>query len=136
MLSPKKTKFRKYHRASTKGIARGNSLAFGDFGLQAVEASWVTSRQIEAGRRCITRYIKRTGKMWIRIFPDTPMTMRAAETRMGAGKGNPEFWVAVVKRQCIIYEINGVSETIAREALRIASHAMPMKTKIISKEAK
>jgi large subunit ribosomal protein L16 len=115
-----------------KGLAtRGNELNFGDFGLQAIEPSWITSRQIEAGRRAMVRYIRRGGKIWIRIFPDKPVTARPAETRMGSGKGAPEYWVAVVKPGRMMYEIAGVSEEIAREALRLASHKMPIKTKTV-----
>lgn len=134
MLSPKKTKYRKHHRGRMKGKAfRGNTLAFGDFALQALEPCWITSRQIEAGRRVITRYAKRGGKLWIRIFPDKPITMRPAETRMGSGKGSPEYWVAVVKPGKILYELKGVPETVARAALRIASYKMPVKTQFVSK---
>lgn len=119
-----------------KGKAsRGNKINFGEFGLQAQEPSWITSRQIEAGRRAMTRYIKRGGNIWIRIFPDKPVTMRPAETRMGSGKGAPEFWVAVVKPGRIMYEIGGVSEEIAREAMRLAAFKMPIKTKFIMREA-
>ena len=117
-----------------KGKAtRGNKFSFGQYALQALEPSWISSRQIEAGRRAITRYAKRGGKLWIRIFPDKAITMRAAETRMGSGKGAPEFWVAVVKPGKIIYELTGVSENIAREAMRIASYKMPIKTQFIKK---
>ena len=137
MLSPKRTKFRKQHRGRMKGAAhRGNKIAFGDFALQAMEPSWITSRQIEAGRRAMTRYARRGGKLWIRIFPDKPITMRAAETRMGSGKGTPEFWVAVVKPGKILYEIKGVSETVARAAMRISSYKMPIKTQFITREKK
>ena len=113
---------------------RGNKLNFGDYGLQATECGWITSRQIEAGRRAMTRYIRRGGKIWIRIFPDKPVTMRAAETRMGSGKGSPEFWVAVIKPGRMLYEMNGVSEEVAREAIRLASFKMPVKTQFVSKE--
>lgn len=134
MLSPKRTKYRKHHRGKMRGIAtRGNTFAFGDFALQALEPSWITARQIEAGRRVITRYARRGGKLWIRIFPDKAVTMRPAETRMGSGKGSPEYWVAVVKPGKIIYEIKGVPETIARAAMRIAAYKMPIKTQIISR---
>lgn len=134
MLSPKRTKYRKQHRGRMQGVAtRGNTIAFGDFALQALEPSWITARQIEAGRRVITRYARRGGKLWIRIFPDKPITMRPAETRMGSGKGSPEYWVAVVKPGKIIYEIKGVPETIARAAMRIAAYKMPIKTQIISR---
>jgi large subunit ribosomal protein L16 len=134
MLSPKRTTFRKHHRGNLKGKAtRGNTIAFGDFGLQALEPSWITSRQIESGRRVLTRYVRRGGKLWIRIFPDKPVTMRAAGSRMGSGKGNPEYWVAVVHPGKILYEIKGISESIARQALRIAAYKMPIKTKFIAK---
>ncbi len=135
MLSPKRTKFRKQQRGRMRGLAhRGSTLNFGDFALQAIEPSWITSRQIEAARRAITRYVRRGGKIWIRIFPDKPVTMRAAETRMGSGKGNPEFWVAVVKPGRIMFEIAGVSEPIAREAFRLAAQKLPIKTKFITRE--
>ncbi|MDG2614743.1 50S ribosomal protein L16 [Thermoleptolyngbya sichuanensis XZ-Cy5] len=135
MLSPRRTKFRKQQRGRMKGRAtRGNNIDFGDFGLQAMEPSWITSRQIEASRRAMTRYIRRGGKIWIRIFPDKPVTMRPAETRMGSGKGNPEFWVAVVKPGRILFEIAGVPEEIAREAMRLAQYKLPIKTKFIVKE--
>ena len=118
-----------------EGLAsRGSTLNFGDFGLQAQEPSWITSRQIEASRRAMTRYIRRGGKIWIRIFPDKPITMRPAETRMGSGKGNPEFWVAVVKPGRIMFEIGGVTEEIAREAMRLASQKLPIKTKFVIKQ--
>lgn len=113
---------------------RGNTLTFGDYGLQALEPAWITARQIEAGRRAMTRYIRRGGKIWIRLFPDKPVTMRPAETRMGSGKGAPEFWVAVVKPGRIMYEIAGVSEEVAREAIRLAAYKMPIKTKFIMRE--
>ncbi|MEO0405818.1 MAG: 50S ribosomal protein L16 [Cyanobacteria bacterium P01_A01_bin.135] len=136
MLSPKRTKFRKQHRGRMRGMAsRGNQINFGDFALQALEPSWITSRQIEAGRRAMTRYIRRGGKIWIRIFPDKPVTMRPAETRMGSGKGNPEFWVAVVKPGRIMYEIAGVPEDVAREAMRLAAFKLPIKTKFIARES-
>ncbi|NJK41647.1 MAG: 50S ribosomal protein L16 [Acaryochloridaceae cyanobacterium SU_2_1] len=136
MLSPRRTKFRKQHRGRMRGKAtRGNTLSFGDFGLQALEPSWITARQIEAGRRAMTRYVRRGGKVWIRIFPDKPVTMRPAETRMGSGKGAPEYWVAVVKPGRIMYEMNGVPETIARQAMRLAAFKMPIKTKFIMRES-
>jgi large subunit ribosomal protein L16 len=135
MLSPKRTKFRKQHRGRMRGMATaGNKVDFGDFALQALEPSWITARQIEASRRAMTRYIRRGGKIWIRIFPDKSVTMRPAETRMGSGKGNPEFWVAVVKPGRVMFEIAGVSEEIAREAMRLASHKLPIKTKFITRE--
>jgi large subunit ribosomal protein L16 len=136
MLSPKRTKFRKQQRGRMKGIAtRGSDINFGEFGLQAIEPSWITARQIEAGRRAMTRYIRRGGKIWIRIFPDKPVTMRAAETRMGSGKGSPEFWVAVIKPGRILYEIGGVTEEIAREAMRLAANKLPIKTKFITRDS-
>jgi large subunit ribosomal protein L16 len=137
MLSPKRVKYRKQQRGRMRGLAsRGNALNFGDFGLQAIEPSWITSRQIEAGRRAMVRYIKRGGKIWIRIFPDKPVTARPAETRMGSGKGSPEYWVAVVKPGRMMYELNGVTEEIAREALRLASHKLPIKTKFVMRDIK
>lgn len=118
-----------------RGMAqRGNTLNFGDFALQATEPCWITSRQIEAARRAMTRYVRRGGKIWIRVFPDKPVTMRPAETRMGSGKGNPEFWVAVVKPGRVVFEIAGVPEATAREAMRLASFKLPFKTKFISRE--
>jgi large subunit ribosomal protein L16 len=137
MLSPKRVKYRKQQRGRMRGLAsRGNALNFGDYGLQAIEPSWITSRQIEAGRRAMVRYIKRGGKIWIRIFPDKPVTARPAETRMGSGKGSPEYWVAVVKPGRMMYELNGVTEEIAREALRLASHKLPIKTKFVMRDHK
>jgi large subunit ribosomal protein L16 len=134
MLSPRRTKFRKQQRGRMRGQAtRGNDLNFGDFALQALEPCWITSRQIEAARRAMTRYIRRGGKIWIRIFPDKPVTMRAAETRMGSGKGAPEYWVAVVKPGRVLFEIAGVSEEIAREAMRLAAFKLPIKTKFIAR---
>lgn len=116
-----------------RGLAhRGSTLNFGDYGLQATEPSWITSRQIEAARRAMTRYIRRGGKIWIRIFPDKPVTMRPAETRMGSGKGAPEYWVAVVKPGRVMFEMNGVSEEIAREAMRLAAQKLPIKTKFVT----
>jgi large subunit ribosomal protein L16 len=118
-----------------EGLAqRGSDINFGDFALQATEPAWITARQIEASRRAMNRYIRRGGKIWIRVFPDKPVTMRPAETRMGSGKGNPEFWVAVVKPGRILFEIAGVSEEVAREAMRLASHKLPIKTKFISRQ--
>ncbi len=135
MLSPRRTKFRKQQRGRMEGLAtRGSTLNFGEFGLQALEPVWITARQIEASRRAMTRYIRRGGKIWIRIFPDKPVTMRPAETRMGSGKGSPEFWVAVVKPGRILFEISGVTEEIAREAMRLASHKLPIKTKFIMRD--
>ncbi|MEM6445038.1 MAG: 50S ribosomal protein L16 [Cyanobacteria bacterium J06642_2] len=134
MLSPKRTKFRKQQRGRLKGKAtRGNVINFGDYALVATEPSWITARQIEAARRAMTRYIRRGGNIWIRIFPDKPVTMRAAETRMGSGKGNPEFWVAVVKPGRIMFEMNGVAEPIAREAMRLAAQKMPIKTTFVTR---
>jgi large subunit ribosomal protein L16 len=136
MLSPKRTKFRKQQRGRMTGAAsRGNTLNFGEFGLQALEPAWITSRQIEAGRRAMNRYIRRGGKIWIRLFPDKPVTMRPAETRMGSGKGAPEYWVAVVKPGRIMYEITGVPEATAREAMRLAAFKMPIKTKFVMRDA-
>jgi large subunit ribosomal protein L16 len=135
MLSPKRTKFRKQHRGRMRGVAtRGSSINFGDFALQALEPSWITSRQIEASRRAMTRYIRRGGKIWIRVFPDKPVTMRPAETRMGSGKGNPEYWVAVVKPGRILFEIAGVPLETAKEAMRLASFKLPIKTKFIVRD--
>ena len=135
MLSPKRTKYRKPHRGRLKGKAmRGNKIAFGDFALQALEPGWITSRQIEAGRRSMSRYARRGGKLWISVFPDKSITARAAETRMGAGKGAPDYWVAVVKPGKILYEMRGVSEAIARSSMRIAAYKMPVKTKFLIRE--
>ena len=135
MLSPKRTKYRKPHRGRLKGKAmRGNKIAFGDFALQALEPGWITSRQIEAGRRSMSRYARRGGKLWIRVFPDKSITARAAETRMGAGKGAPDYWVAVVKPGKILYEMRGVSEAIARSSMRIAAYKMPVKTKFLIRD--
>ena len=136
MLMPKRVKHRKVFRGRMKGEAhRGNFLAYGEFGLQATEPCWVTSQQIEAARIALTRYTKRGGQVWIKIFPDKPVTEKPAETRMGSGKGNPEYWVAVVKPGRVLFEIAGVPEETAREALRLASHKLPMKSKIITREA-
>lgn len=135
MLSPKKTKFRKYHRGRMKGKAsKGNQIAFGQYGLQATGPVWLTSRQIEATRRTITRFVKRNGKVWIRIFPDKAITARAAETRMGSGKGTPEYWVAVIKPGHILFEIAGVTEKEAKQAMKLASYKLPVKTKFISRQ--
>ena len=129
MLSPKKMKFRRPHRGRLKGKSiRGSSLFFGNFGLQALEPGWITSKQIEASRRVISRQTKRGGKIWIRIFPDKAITARAAETRMGSGKGLPEYWVAVVKPGRILFELGGVPESVARVSMRLAGHKMPIKT--------
>ena len=135
MLSPRRTKYRKQHRGRMRGMAyRGSTLNFGDYALQATEPSWITSRQIEAARRAMTRYVKRGGKIWIRIFPDKPVTMRPAETRMGSGKGSPEFWVAVVKPGRIMFEMAGVTEEVAKEAMRLAAQKLPIKTKFVTRE--
>ena len=135
MLMPKRVKRRKVMRGRMKGKAqRGNFLAYGDYGIVATQPGWVTSNQIEAARVAMTRYTKRGGKVWIKIFPDKPITEKPAETRMGSGKGSPEYWVAVVKPGRVMFEIAGVSEEVAREALRLASHKLPIKTKIVSKE--
>ena len=133
MLLPKRTKFRRQHRGRFKGVSKANTIVFGEYGIQALEPVWITSRQIEATRRSITRYVRRTGKIWIRIFPDKPITERAAESRMGSGKGAPDHWVAVVKKGKVMFEIKGVSDEIAKEALRLASHKLPIKTKIVKK---
>jgi large subunit ribosomal protein L16 len=135
MLTPKRTKYRKQHRPSLKGVAhKGNAVAYGDYGLQATTASWVTNRQIESARIAINRYIKRGGKLWIKIFPDRPITAKPAETRMGKGKGTPEEWVAVVKPGRVMFELAGVNEETAREAMRLASHKLPVKCKFIKRE--
>ena len=134
MLMPKRVKRRRVFRGRMKGKAmRGNFIAYGEFGLAATEPSWVTSQQIEAARVALTRYTKRGGQVWIKIFPDKPVTEKPAETRMGSGKGSPEYWVAVVKPGRVLFEIAGVTEDIAREALRLASHKLPLKTKLIMK---
>nr|YP_009774040.1 50S ribosomal protein L16 [Caulacanthus okamurae]QIZ74657.1 50S ribosomal protein L16 [Caulacanthus okamurae] len=134
MLSPKKTKFRKQHRGRMQGKAcRGNKIAFGEYALQTLEPGWITSRQIEATRRTITRYVKRGGKLWIRIFPDKPITARPAETRMGSGKGAPEYWVAVIKPGHILFEISGVTQQAAKQAMKLASYKLPIQTKFIIK---
>ncbi len=135
MLMPKRTKFRRVHRGRMTGTAmRGNKVSHGDFGLQALEPAWITSNQIEAARIAMTRYIKRGGKVWIKIFPDKPITKKPAETRMGKGKGAPEYWVAVVKPGRVMFEIGGVSEELAREAMRLAANKLPIKCKFIGKE--
>nr|YP_010336163.1 ribosomal protein L16 [Chroodactylon ornatum]UNJ14569.1 ribosomal protein L16 [Chroodactylon ornatum] len=135
MLSPKRTKFRKHQRGRMKGkAARGNTVVFGDFGLQALEPVWLTSRQIEATRRTITRYVRRGGKLWIRVFPDKPITARAAETRMGAGKGAVDYWVAVIKPGHMLFEIKGVNAVVAEAAFKTASYKLPIKTKFVAKQ--
>ena len=135
MLMPKRVKRRRVHRGRMKGVAtRGNTLTYGDYGLVALEPCWIKSNQIEAARIAMTRYIKRGGQVWIKIFPDKPVTKKPAETRMGSGKGSPEFWVAVVKPGRVLFEMGGISESIAREALRLAGHKLPCKVKFIKKE--
>ena len=134
MLLPKRVKYRRVQRGRLKGVAhRGNKVTYGDFGLQALEPSWITSRQIEAARIAMTRYIKRGGKVWIKIFPDKPITEKPAETRMGSGKGSPEYWVAVVKPGRVMFEIGGVDEALAREAMRLAANKLPIKCKFVIK---
>ena len=136
MLMPKRVKYRRVQRGRMKGKAtRGNVVDYGEFGLQAVEPGWITSNQIEAARIAMTRYTKRGGQVWIKIFPDKPVTAKPAETRMGSGKGSPEYWVSVVKPGRVMFEIAGVPEETAREALRLASHKLPIKCKILAKEA-
>ena len=135
MLMPKRTKYRKMMRGRMTGKAnRGVEISFGEFALQATEPAWVSSRQIEAARRAVTNYLKRGGKVWIRIFPDKPVTHKPAETRMGSGKGNPEGWVAVVKPGRVMFELSGVPEPLAREAMRLAGHKLPVKTKFVMRE--
>src|SRR5262249_498126 len=132
MLQPKRVKYRKQQRGRMKGVAlRGSSLAFGEFGLKAMEPAWITNRQLEAGRVALTRATTRVGKMWIRVFPDKPFTKKPAETRMGKGKGNPEYWVAVVKPGRILYEAEGMTEEVAREAFTLASAKLPIKTRFV-----
>ena len=134
MLLPKRVKYRRVHRGRMTGKAtRGNTVTYGEWGLQSTEPAWITSNQIEAARVAMTRYTKRGGKVWIKIFPDKPITQQPAETRMGKGKGSPEYWVAVVKPGRVMFEIGGVSEEVAREALRLASHKLPIKTKMVKK---
>jgi large subunit ribosomal protein L16 len=135
MLMPKRTKYRKAHRGNMRGKSvAGSSIAFGEYGLQALEPAWISSAQIEAARRAITRFIKRGGKLWIRVFPDKPVTKKPAETRMGSGKGNPEFWVAVVRPGRILFELAGVAEDQAKEAMTLAAHKLPIKAKFIARE--
>ncbi|MDG2455682.1 MAG: 50S ribosomal protein L16 [Bacteroidia bacterium] len=132
MLSPKRIKYRKRQKGRVKGVAgRGHRIQFGDFGLKSLEPSWITSRQIEAARIALNRYMKREGKVWIRIFPDKPITKKPAEVRMGKGKGSPEYWVAVIKPGTIIFEVDGVSEEIAKEAMRLAGQKLPVTTKFV-----
>lgn len=135
MLMPKRVKYRRVHRGRMKGKAlRGNTITYGEFGLQALEPIWITSNQIESARRAMTRYVKRGGNIWIKVFPDKPVTEKPAETRMGSGKGSPEYWVAVVKPGRILFEMGGVSEEDAREAMRLAAHKLPIKTKFVTRE--
>lgn len=135
MLSPKKVKYRKRHKGTRTGLSiRGSSVAFGDFALQTTEPGWITARQLEASRIAISRFIKRGGKIWIRIFPDKPITKKAAETRMGSGKGNPEYWVSVVLPGRILFEMSGVSREQALEAFRLAGHKLPVKTRLVARE--
>lgn len=136
MLMPKRVKYRRVHRGRMKGKAtRGNKITYGSYGLVATEPAWITSNQIEAARIAMTRYIRRGGQVWIKIFPDKPVTEKPAETRMGSGKGSPEYWVSVVKPGRVMFEMDGVSEEVAREAMRLASHKLPIKCKFVTKEA-
>ena len=136
MLLPKKTKFRKHHRGRRRGLAKGQQqVTFGDYGLKSLDAGWVTNRQIEAARIAMTRRIKRGGKVWINVFPDKPVTQKPAETRMGSGKGSPEHWVAVVKPGRVMFELAGVPEDLAREAIRLAGMKLPVRTKFVKREA-
>ena len=135
MLLPKRVKYRRVHRGRLKGKAtRGNTVSYGEYGLMATEPAWIKSNQIEAARIAMTRYIKRGGQVWIKIFPDKPVTEKPAETRMGSGKGSPEYWVAVVKPGRVMFEVGGVAEDVAREALRLAAHKLPIKTKVVVRE--
>lgn len=135
MLMPKRTKYRKMHRGRRRGTAKGGTkVSFGEYGIKALEEAWITARQIESARVAITRTVKRGGKVWITIFPDKPVTQKPAETRMGSGKGNPEFWVAVVKPGRVMFELSGVPEDLAREAMRRAGHKLPIKTKFVMRE--
>jgi len=132
---PKRVKYRRVHRGRMKGKAtRGNKITYGEYGLQALEPAWITANQIEAARRAMTRYVKRGGNIWIKVFPDKPVTEKPAETRMGSGKGSPEYWVAVVKPGRILFEMGGVPEDVAREAMRLASYKLPIKTKFVTRE--
>jgi len=136
MLLPKRVKYRKMHRGRRTGIAtRGATVAFGDYGLQAVEAAWMSNRQIEAARRAMTRHVKRGGQIWIRVYPDKSITKKPAETRMGSGKGNPEGWVAVVKPGRVLFEMGGVTQQVAREAMKLAAAKLPMKTRFVASES-
>jgi len=135
MLTPKRTKYRKQHRPSLKGKAqKGNTVTYGEYGLQALEAAWITNRQIEAARIAINRHVKRGGQLWIKIFPDRPITAKPAETRMGKGKGSPEHWIAVVKPGRVMFELSGVPEEVAREAMRLAAHKLPIKCSFVKRE--
>jgi len=135
MLQPKRIRWRKVHRGHRRGKAqKGNTVAFGDYGLQALQSSWITANQIEAARRAMTRYIKRGGKVWIRIFPQKSVTKKAAETRMGSGKGAPDHWVSVVKAGRVMFELAGIQEDIAKEAMRLAAHKLPVPTKFVTRE--
>ena len=135
MLMPKRVKYRKVQRGRLKGVAtRGNKVNYGEYGLMALEPAWITSNQIEAARIAMTRYIKRGGQVWIKIFPDKPVTQKPAETRMGSGKGSPEYWVAVVKPGRVLFEISGVEESLAKEAMRLAANKLPIKCKFVTKE--
>jgi len=135
MLLPKRVKYRKVQRGRMTGVAtRGNTVTYGEFGIQALEPAWITSNQIEAARVAMTRYIKRGGQVWIKIFPDKPVTQKPAETRMGSGKGSPEYWVAVVKPGRVLFEIGGVEESLAREAMRLATNKLPIKCKFVTKQ--
>lgn len=135
MLMPKRVKRRKQQRGRMSGVAtRGNTITYGEYGLQAIEPAWITSNQIEAARRAMTRSVKRGGQIWIKIFPDKPVTKKPAETRMGKGKGSPEYWVAVVKPGRVLFEMSGVSEDVAREAMRLAMHKLPIKCKFVAKK--
>ncbi len=135
MLMPKRTKWRKQHRGKLRGMAKGGTrVHFGDFGLQTIEPGWITARQIEAARIAMTRHIKRGGKVWINLFPDKPVTQKPAETRMGSGKGNPEFWVAVVRPGRVMFELSGVEEDLAREAMRLAGNKLPVRCKFVKRE--
>ncbi len=135
MLMPRRTKYRKQQRGSRKGVASsGNRVDFGDFGLQALEAAWITANQIEAARIAITRHVRRGGQVWIRVFPDKPFTKKPAETRMGTGKGNPEGWVAVVRPGRMLFEMGGVDESLAKEAMRLAAHKLPIKTRFVTRK--
>ncbi|MDI3538456.1 MAG: large subunit ribosomal protein [Bacillota bacterium] len=134
MLMPKRVKYRKQHRPHPRGVAkRGTEVVFGDYGLVALEPGWVTQRQIEAARVALTRYVRRGGRVWIKIFPDRPITAKPAETRMGSGKGTPEYWVAVVKPGRVLFELSGVDEEVAREAMRLAGHKLPIKTRFVKR---